>query len=93
MLYIDLLKLSTRMFKTRAARTWLTIAGVGVGIGAVLFLVGLGYGIQGMVLEQIVSDEALLSLTVFTPDSENIKLDSMAAEGFASYDEVEDVSP
>ena len=81
------------MFKTRAARTWLTIAGVGVGIGAVLFLVGLGYGIQGMVLEQIVSDEALLSLTVFTPDPENIKLDYMAAEGFASYDEVEDVSP
>ena len=93
MLFVDLLKLSTRMFKTRAARTCLTIAGVGVGIGAVLFLVGLGYGIQGMVLEQIVSDEALLSLTVFTPDPENIKLDPMAALSFTSFDEVDDVSP
>jgi len=93
MLYIDLLKLSTRMFKTRAARTWLTIAGVGVGIGAVLFLVGLGYGIQGMVLEQIVTDEALLSLTVFTPDPENIKLNPEVAQSFNTFDEVDDVSP
>ena len=81
------------MFKTRAARTWLTIVGVGVGIGAVLFLVGLGYGIQGMVLEQIVTDEALLSLTVVTPDPENIELNNSVIEEFNNYSEVDDISP
>jgi len=38
--------LSTRMFKTNPARTWLTIAGMSVGIGAVVTLVGLGFGLQ-----------------------------------------------
>ena len=44
----DTLKLATRMFRTRPTRTWLTIAGIGVGIAAVVILVGLGYGLQGL---------------------------------------------
>ncbi|NTU98760.1 ABC transporter permease, partial [Candidatus Falkowbacteria bacterium] len=46
----DTISLSTRMFKTRKMRTFLTILGVGVGIGTVLFLVSLGYGLQRVVL-------------------------------------------
>ena len=50
----DTLALATRMFRTRPARTWLTIFGIGVGFGAVVILVGLGYGLQGVLLEKIV---------------------------------------
>ena len=42
----DLAQLSTRAFKTNPMRTWLTILGMGVGTGAVVVLVGLGFGLQ-----------------------------------------------
>jgi len=60
----DLLSLSTRMFKTRPMRTMLTILGVSVGIGTVLFLVSLGYGLQNVILERIATADSLLTLDV-----------------------------
>jgi putative ABC transport system permease protein len=89
----DTIKLSTRMFRTRPARTWLTILGIGVGIAAVVVLVGLGYGLQGILLEKIVFGEAMLSLNVTAPASKIIVLDDNMVKEFLSYDNVQDVSP
>ncbi|MCK5537798.1 MAG: ABC transporter permease [Bacteroidales bacterium] len=89
----DSLKLSTRMFKTRPARTWLTIFGIGVGIAAVVVLVGLGYGLQGVLLEKIVFGEALLSLNVGTPPSKVVIIDDKMLEEFAALDNIEAVEP
>ena len=72
----DVAMLSTRMFKTNPSRTWLTILGMGVGIGAVVTLVGLGFGLQGIILERIVFGETLLSLNVANPASHTVVLDS-----------------
>jgi len=89
----DSLKLSTRMFKTRPARTWLTILGIGVGIAAVVVLVGLGYGLQGVLLEKIVFGEALLSLNVGTPPSKVVIIDDEMVQEFYDLDNVEAVEP
>ncbi|MDA3840396.1 MAG: ABC transporter permease [Patescibacteria group bacterium] len=89
----DSLKLSTRMFKTKPARTWLTIVGIGVGIAAVVVLVGLGYGLQGVLLEKIVFGEALLSLNVGTPPSKVVIIDDEMVEEFYQLDNVEAVEP
>ncbi len=70
----DIGMLSTRMFKTNPARTWLTIAGMGVGTGAVVTLVGLGFGLQNIILEQIVLGDTLLSLSVNNPPSKAVVL-------------------
>lgn len=67
----DLAKLSTRMFKARTSRTLLTILGMGVGISAILFLVGLGYGIQNTLLETITTSDSLLTLDVFPQKAED----------------------
>jgi len=61
---IDTLSLSTRMFKIRPLRTLLTILGVSVGIGTVLFLVSLGYGLQNVILSKIATTDSLLTLDV-----------------------------
>ena len=50
---VDVAQLSTRMFKTNPLRTWLTILGMGVGTAAVVILVGLGFGLQKIILEEI----------------------------------------
>ena len=43
------------MFTARRGRTALTILGMGIGFGVILFLVSLGYGLQDALLETITS--------------------------------------
>lgn len=89
----DTLRLATRMFRTRPARTWLTILGMGVGFAAVVILVGLGYGLQGVLLEKIVFGDAMLSLNVITPPSQVVVIDDDEIEALNRLEYVEDVAP
>jgi putative ABC transport system permease protein len=93
MRFLDLLKLSTRMFRTRPSRTFLTILGMSVGIGAILFLVSLGYGLQKNLLERIATDEAILSLDVIPTKAELISLDKESLEEISQIPEVVEISP
>jgi ABC-type antimicrobial peptide transport system permease subunit len=89
----DIAMLSTRMFKTNPSRTWLTILGMGVGTGAVVTLVGLGFGLQSIILERIVFGETLLSLNVANPASKVVVLDKRTIDDLANNELVKDVSP
>ncbi len=89
----DIAMLSTRAFKTNPARTWLTIAGMGVGTGAVVTLVGLGFGLQNIILEQIVFGETLLSLTVQPPPSKIVQISGQTIKDFKALANVKDVAP
>ena len=89
----DTFKLATRMFRTRPMRTWLTILGIGVGISAVVVLVGLGYGLQNILLEKIVFGDAMLSLDVVAPPSQVITINDKTIADFRQMDNVADVAP
>lgn len=89
---LDLFSLSTRMFRTNPSRTWLTVLGISVGISAVLFLVSLGYGLQNVILQKIVFNQALLSLAI-TPSSDLIILDDKALADISQIPTVTDVTP
>lgn len=88
----DTMSLATRMFRTRPVRTWLTIFGIGVGISAVVILVGLGYGLQGVLLEKIVFGDAMLSLNVIMPPSKVVEITDKTLVDFKKIDNVEDVA-
>lgn len=88
----DIGMLSTRMFKTNPARTWLTIAGMGVGTGAVVTLVGLGFGLQNIILEQIVLGDTLLSLSVNNPPSKAVVLTPGTVADLEKLPNVKDVA-
>ena len=91
----DIFKLSTRMFKTNKLRTILTILGIAVGIGTILFLVSLGYGLQKILIDQLASSDALLSMDIITDPSSIIKLDEVNLEKIKAIPGVEakNVSP
>jgi len=93
MLVTDIFRLATRMFRTNTSRTLLTILGIGVGIGAILFLVSLGYGLQMMILNQITTSDALLSLDVTAGEIENLKLNGDSLKQIKDTSGVEKVSP
>lgn len=88
----DTLKLSLRTFRTRKMRTLLTILGISVGIGAILFLVSLGYGLQNVVLQRIATSDALLSLEIQSK-SENLLLDREAVDKISKISAVKEISP
>lgn len=89
----DLAQLSTRMFKTNPLRTWLTILGMGVGTAAVVILVGLGFGLQQIILEQIVFGDSLLSLGVSATGAQGLTLTPEVVNQFRNQDGVVDAAP
>lgn len=92
MKFIDLFKLATRMFRARTSQTLLTICGMSIGIGAILFLVSLGYGLQKTLLERITTSESLLTLDVTESKSGVVLLDSKTIENIKQMEGVEEVS-
>lgn len=90
---IDIFRLSTRMFRTNKLRTILTILGIAVGIGTILFLVSLGFGLQKILIEQLASSDALLSMDIITDPSSLIKLDENNLEKIKLIPGVAEVSP
>lgn len=87
----DELSLSLRSFRSRPKRTFLTIFGVSIGIGAVLFLVSLGYGLQSVIIGQITTEDSLLTLDVTTGSTELLPLDERATEEIAHLPNVSQV--
>jgi len=81
------------MFRTNRSRTILTILGISVGIGAILFLVSLGYGLQQLILNKITTSDALLSLDISTGELDNLKLDEKSLTDIKSIAGVDKVSP
>jgi len=70
----------------------LTVAGIGVGIGSILFLVSLGYGVQKVVLEKIATSDSLLSLDVSTGSKEKL-ITNKDIEKLKNIDDISKLSP
>ncbi|NTU66504.1 MAG: FtsX-like permease family protein [Candidatus Moranbacteria bacterium] len=93
MRFSDLLILSTRMFKARTSRTILTILGMSIGIGAILFLVSMGYGLQKTILERITTSDSLLTLDVTEDKSSAAVLNEDSLGGLKNIPGVGEMSP
>jgi len=91
---IDLLKLSLRIFKTKPIRTVLTILGMSVGIGTVLFLISLGYGLQYILIGKLVtSEDSLRTLEAFYPPESSLTINYSKVDEISKLPNVAEVSP
>lgn len=95
MKFRDIIELSFQRFRTRSLRFFLTITGVGIGVGVVFFLVTLGFGLQQIVIGRIVTGDSISTLTATLPDSAAgalaITNDSIGT--LKQIEHVDDVSP
>jgi putative ABC transport system permease protein len=64
-----------------------------IGIGAILLLVSLGYGLQKTLLEKITTADSLLTLDVSEANTGSISLNKAAVEKIKNMEGVEEVSP
>ena len=93
MKFIDLFKLSTRMFKARTSRTLLTVLGMSIGIAAIMFLVSLGEGLRTTLLERIPTSDSLLTLDISEAKSGIVSLSREVVQGLEEMSGVDEVSP
>jgi ABC-type antimicrobial peptide transport system permease subunit len=92
--FSDLFRLSLRVFRTNTSRTFLTILGMAVGIGAVLFLISLGYGLQYILIGKLVTTEdSLISLEAFYPSESDLVLKREQLNEISNLPEAEEISP
>lgn len=90
----DLIKLSLRVFRAKPLRTTLTVLGMALGIGAVLILVSLGYGLQYILIGRLVTTEdSLKSLEVFYPPEANLNITLKNLDVIKNIPGVEEISP
>ena len=91
---LDMIKLSVRVFRTKLMRTLLTIFGMSVGIGTVLFLVSLGYGLQYILIGKLVtSEDSLITLEALYPPEISRNLSIADIDDISKIPEVAEVSP
>ena len=93
MRFLDLLKLSLRMFKARTMRTLLTVFGMSIGIAAILFLVSFGYGLQKTLLERITTADSLVTLDITPENSDSPTLDANLVRTLHDIPGVTDIVP
>ncbi|MDZ7612134.1 MAG: FtsX-like permease family protein [Candidatus Moranbacteria bacterium] len=92
MKFIDLVKLSTRMFKARTSRTLLTILGMGIGMATILFLVSFGFGVRDVILERMTTPDSLASVDVRAKGQDDFALQK-AAGSMEKMKEVKKIIP
>jgi len=81
------------MFKARTSRTLLTVLGMSIGIGAILFLVSFGEGLRTTLLERITTSESLLTLDVTEAKAGIVSLNGEMIKNIGQMDGVAEVSP
>jgi putative ABC transport system permease protein len=91
--FIDLVRLSLRIFKTKPTRTFLTIMGMSVGISTVVFLVSLGYGLQYILIGKLVtSQDSLITLSASYPTESGLNISSSTVVGIQALPNVAEIS-
>lgn len=93
MRFIDILKLSLRMFRARTMRTLLTILGMSIGIAAILFLISLGYGLQKTLLERITTSDALATLDIAEDRGKGVAINTDSIKKIRDLSGVTDTIP
>lgn len=90
----DTFSLSFRIFRVRPMRTILTIFGTSLGIGVVLFLVSLGFGLQDILLGKLAATEdSLLSIEAYYSSENDLLVKAKDIEAIKLLPEAGEVSP
>lgn len=71
-----LLFMTWRNIITKKFRSFLTIAGVAIGVGSIFFLLSFGFGLQQFITDQLVGNKSIKSVDVSSQNSKIVKLGS-----------------
>lgn len=90
---IDLIEMSLRNMKVKKTRTMVTIGGMAISIGSIVFLVSLGYGLQRLVVNRVARLEELRQVDVFSQTGSNVRINDKLVYSLKEIDGVKLVLP
>jgi putative ABC transport system permease protein len=86
-----ILRLALKHLRTKKLRSIVTIGGMAVGIGVIVFLLSFGFGLQNIVTEQLVSLKSIDTIEVTSQKSKVLALDSENVNFLKSISGVKEV--
>jgi ABC-type antimicrobial peptide transport system permease subunit len=90
---LNLIEISLQNLLFKKSRTLITVGGMAVGIGSIVFLVSIGYGLQEIVISRVARLEELKQADVTTHPNSELKINDEALSNFNNLNEVELVLP
>ncbi len=90
---INLIEIAIRNMKGKKTRTAVTIGGMAIGIGSIVFLVSIGYGLQRLVISQVAKLEEMQQADVSLQPGGKIKISDDTLNDFAQIPNVRSVAP
>ncbi len=90
---LNLIEISVGNLSSKKSRTFVTIGGMAVGIGSIVFLVSIGYGLQELVVSRVARLEELKQTDVIAQPNSELKINDEALSNFNNLDEIEQVLP
>lgn len=88
-----LIAMAFRNMKMKMTRSYVTVGGMALGIGAIVFLVSLGYGLQELVVGRVARLEELKMADVTLSSSGSLVLDNDSLSRISEIKKIEKVMP
>ncbi len=90
---LDLIDLSLRNMRAKKTRTLITIGGMTIGIGVIVFLVSMGYGIEKMVVTRVARLDEMRQADVNMQSGSKARINDKTLSDFTDIPSVEMVLP
>ncbi|MGB4942765.1 MAG: ABC transporter permease, partial [Candidatus Moraniibacteriota bacterium] len=90
---VSLIEIAIRNMKGKKTRTAVTIGGMAIGIGSIVFLVSIGYGLQRLVISQVAKLEEMQQADVSLQPGGKIKIQDRTIADFTQIPNVASVDP
>lgn len=90
---LNLIELAIRNMGYKKTRSIITIGGMAVGIGAIVFLVSIGFGLQELVVGRVARLEELKQAEVTSQTGSKVDIDDKTINDIKNIPEVNDVQP
>jgi len=88
-----LIQLAYANLMVKKSRTFMTVFGMSIGIGAIVFLLSLGYGIERLVINQVATLEEMKIIDVSAGENTSLRLNRQVYDKIKEYKEVKEIIP
>lgn len=89
----DLIDLSMKNLIVKRTRTLITIGGVSIGFGAIVFLVSIGYGLQELIISRVARLDEMRQTDVYPQTGNRLKIDDKSLADIKGLSDVAEVYP
>lgn len=90
---LDLIDLSLKNMMVRKIRTFITIGGMAIGIGLIVFLVSVGYGLEKLVISRVARLDEMKQIDTSPAIASNIKINDKILASFKDIPNIKKVLP